>query len=404
MPTFEPDALCHPRPAVPPSPPRLSVASGLEQSIETEANGASAPPSPSAFSTFLSQHPDGLIVTVDAHIHYANPAAAALLDAPSADALTGCSLFHFVPQSDHQVLQQHRFLAECGEVPPPLDLTLPAPEGATAPRVLRLRSTPTHLNGRYAMHTVLHDVTAQRTREATLRDEKAQAEHMNQLKSRFLAQMSHEIRTPLTSIIGFAEILNENDLGEWNEFTSYIERSSRRLLRTINSVLDLSRLEAGSLDLTPEPINVSTTLREAAELLRHRAARHGVQLQVEVPRPALHARFDAKALDRILDNLIGNAIKFTDEGGRVTVRGTRDGSLLRLEVADTGVGIAPQFLPHLFEPFKQGKVEARDASSGSGLGLAITHQLVELMEGTIDVESEPGVGTRFTVTLPLDPV
>jgi len=376
-------------PSTPPSPDRT-------------ARPPSSPPLDAAtWKRLLALHPDGLVVSMDAAIRYANPAATTLLGADRDAPLTGRSLFHVLPPAIHQRLQQHRFLIECGEVPPPLDVTLPQPDGP--PRTVQLRSTPTQIDGRYAMHTVLTDITDQRDREQALRVKKQEAEKMNRLKSRFLAQMSHEIRTPLTSIIGFAEILNENELGEWDEFTTYIERSSRRLLRTINSVLNLSRLEAGSLQLDPEPLDVGEAIREAAELFRPRAAQHGVQLQVEVSGDALHAQFDAKALGRILDNLISNAIKFTQDGGRVTVRSTHDGTTLIVEVEDTGVGIAPQFIPHLFEAFKQGRSQARDDQAGSGLGLAITHQLVELMDGSIGVESEPEVGTRFTVTLPIHP-
>jgi signal transduction histidine kinase len=339
------------------------------------------------------------MVSVDAGILYANAAAAALLDSSAPEALVGRSIFGFVPRSMHQLMQQHRFLVECGEVPPPLDLSLPT-AGAQR-RTVRLRSTPVCIDGRYAMHTVLHDVSAQRAREQALRDDKEHAVRMNRLKSRFLAQMSHEIRTPLTTIIGFAEILNENDLGTLNEFATYIEQSSRRLLRTINSVLNLSRLETGTLELTPTLIDVSATVQQAAELFRYRAASKSVQLQVEVPSSTLHVHIDEKALDRILDNLIGNAVKFTREGGRVTVRARHDCDHLVIEVEDTGVGIAPQFIPHLFEAFKQGHADTPDDQAGSGLGLAITHQLVELMNGTIEVESETGVGSRFTVTLPM---
>lgn len=356
------------------------------------------PRSDAPWKTLITHHPDGLVVSVDATIRFANPAAAELLSVDRPERLIGRSLFHYAPQHTHQLLQQHRFLAECGEVPPPLDIVLTSPVGAA--RTLLLRSTPVQFEGRYAVQTVMRDITALRKREQALRRAKEEAEQMNRLKSRSLAQVSHEIRTPLTSIIGFAEVLCENDLGEWNEFTSYIERSSRRLLHTINSVLDLSRIEAGSLELHPEPIDVSRAAHEAVDLLTPRAARNGIQLQVEVPRAPLRVSLDPKALDRILDNLIGNAIKFTEEGGRVVVRTEQIDDTLVLEVEDTGVGIAPEFLPHLFEPFRQGTADAGDAQPGSGLGLAITHQLVDLMGGCIEVESEEGIGTRFTITLP----
>lgn len=374
---------------------RGSAATTLSSSPSALALGASD------WRRLLDCHPDGLVVSVDSTIQYANAAAAALLNVRDEAHLVDQSLFAFLPPENHQLFQQHRFLVECGEVPPPLDLTLPQPSAPD--RAVRLRSAPTRLNGRYAMQTVLVDTTAQRAREQRLRAQKHDAEKANQLKSRFLAHMSHEIRTPLTSIIGFAELLNEGDLGEWGEFASHIERSSQRLLHTINSVLDLSRLEAGSLQLRPKALEVGEVIRDAVEVFRPRAAQRGIQLHMEVPSPPLHARFDREALGRILDNLIGNAIKFTAKGGRVSVRAHRATSTLRLEVEDTGVGIAPQFLPHLFEAFKQGEASTRGAQVGSGLGLAITHQLVELMDGTIDVESEPEVGTRFTITLPVEP-
>lgn len=390
MPRIENDA---PRRAGTPMPPSAPPSRPAPPSTPSDT------PDAPFWKTLIFHHPDGLIVSVDAAVRFANPAAAELLGVDHLEQLVGRSLFHFAPQHTHQVLQQHRFLAECGEVPPPLDLPISASDGST--RTVEFRSTPTQLDGRYAVQTVLRDVTEQRTREEKLHAARQQAEETNRLKSRFLAQMSHEIRTPLTSVLGFAEILCENDLGEWNEFATYIERSSRRLLHTINSVLDLSRIEAGSLKLDPEPVDVGAAVREATELFTHRAAQHGIQLQVEVSHSPLHATLDPKALDRVLDNLIGNAIKFTEEGGRVIVRAAGTDDAITLEVEDSGVGIAPQFMPHLFEAFKQGDTEAHDAQPGSGLGLAITQQLIELMDGTIDVDSEVGVGTRFTITLPV---
>ena len=356
---------------------------------------------PATWKALVDAHPEGIIVCVDAQIHYANASAAALVHEPDSQSLMGQSVFDLVPPASHQLMQQHRFLAECGEVPPPLEADLTGSDGHQ--RRVQFRSQPVQINGRYGMQMVLRNITPQRAREQALLAEKEEAEHLNRLKSRFLAQMSHEIRTPLTTIIGFAEILNENDLGPWNEFATYIERSSQRLLRTINSVLDLSRLETGALELTPVRADVRAIVQQTAELFRHRAAQKSVQLQVEVPSDPLHARVDQKALERILDNLVGNAVKFTRDGGRVAVRTHDAGGTLIVEVEDTGVGIAPQFIPYLFDAFKQGDTQAPDDQSGSGLGLAITQQLVELMGGTIDVDSETGVGSRFTVSIPIVP-
>lgn len=249
------------------------------------------------------------------------------------------------------------------------------------------------------------DVSEQRQREEELRQAKEAAEEMNRLKSAFLANMSHEIRTPLTAIIGFADVLREEvqeveELGQAAKFAALIRSSSQRLLRTINSVLDLSRLEAGAVRLRPERVAVRDEVQEAVALLQRRANEAEVALQVEEPEASLWATMDPSALHRIVVNLVGNAIKFTPSEGYVTVQLQATGEHVVIEVEDTGIGIDESFLPHLFEAFKQESVGRSRAHEGSGLGLAITHQLVKLMEGDIQVDSEKGKGTCFTVRLP----
>ncbi len=252
---------------------------------------------------------------------------------------------------------------------------------------------------------VFSDATAQHRREQELREAREIAEEMNQLKSAFLANMSHEIRTPLTTIIGFAEIVEEetrsaDEVEQAGEFAKMIRRSGQRLLETINSVLDLSRLEAGTVHLHPSETDVRHEVCETVDLFRPRFADADIRLTVEVPEEPLPAVIDPTGLHRILVNLIGNAIKFTDPGGEITVRASGSDTTLVLAVEDTGVGIDPAFVPDLFEAFKQETTGQNRLHEGSGLGLTITHQLVELMGGTIEVESKKGVGTMFTVRLP----
>jgi len=244
------------------------------------------------------------------------------------------------------------------------------------------------------------DVTAETQRTAELIQAKEEADQMNRLKSRFLANMSHEIRTPLTSIIGFAEILKEMELeGPVAECADTIYRSSDRLFTTLTSVLDLSQLEAGTLTLHPEELVVQDLVTDVVSTHDRYAAQQGIALACTVPPFDVEAKVDRTACIRVLSNIIGNAVKFTPEGS-VDVRLTAAADTFTCKISDTGIGIAESFLPSLFDPFKQESNGDTRLYEGSGLGLAITKDLVDLMGGTIDVETQKGEGTTFTVRLP----
>jgi CheY-like chemotaxis protein/two-component sensor histidine kinase len=209
--------------------------------------------------------------------------------------------------------------------------------------------------------------------------------------------MSHEIRTPLTGIIGFAGVLGEEVEEEHREFAHLIKRSGRRLLETINSVLDLAQLESDGLEPSPEPLDLAEEARQAVLLLTPLAEKKGLALEFQADDTATVSA-DPTCLHRVFSNIVGNAIKFTEEG-EVTVTVRTDGEHAHIEVQDSGVGIDPEFVPHLFNEFRQ-EVKKSDRE-GSGLGLAITKKLVDLMDGTVSVESTKGEGSRFTVTFPL---
>jgi len=240
-------------------------------------------------------------------------------------------------------------------------------------------------------------------------DAKEQAEEANRLKSAFLANMSHEIRTPLTSIIGFAEAIGEaftddQDAGKTSgsiiRFARLIEKSGRRLLDTLNSVLDLSQLEAGSMQLTPTPLDLREHIKDAVELFAPRAESAGVGLEASLPDEALPAHVDESALQRILHNLLSNGVKFTEAGDSIEVRGAEAEETIDVSVADSGIGIGPDFRDELFDPFKQGSSGPDRSHEGSGLGLAVTKQLVDRLNGSIEIESTPGEGTVFHIHLP----
>jgi len=206
---------------------------------------------------------------------------------------------------------------------------------------------------------------------------------------------------PLTSIIGFAEVLQSFDLPDRAQrSTALIHKSGKRLMNTLNSVLDMSQLEAEAMTLHPTEVDVETVLQEAVRIQQRRADDAGVQVQVQVSDAPLLATIDQTAFERVVTHLVDNAIKFSPEQSTVQVCLQSTDSQLQLTVEDRGIGIDEAFLPDLFEAFKQESTGDARAYEGSGLGLAITKRLVDLMDGSICVESTKGKGTTFVVEWP----
>ena len=247
------------------------------------------------------------------------------------------------------------------------------------------------------------DISGRKRYEQELIAAKEEAEEMSRLKSALLANMSHEIRTPLTSIIGFSEVLlNESLDAPADRFVELVHRAGERLMRTLNSVLNLSQLEAGTTKIAPEPFDLGRQLQGLHAMFRERAREHDVQFVMDCSDAPIPVVLDESAVQRVVSNLLSNAIKFTDAGGQVTLSCTCTDHEVVLTVRDTGIGIAEGFLDRLFAPFQQESTGHERMYEGSGLGLAITRELVDLMQGTITVESEKGAGTCFTVRLPRD--
>lgn len=240
--------------------------------------------------------------------------------------------------------------------------------------------------------------------ERKIEERTHQLEIAGKHKSEFLANMSHELRTPLNAIIGFSEVLQERMFGEMNEkqveYIDDIHSSGIHLLSLINDILDLSKIEAGRMELDLTTFNLSSAIDNALTLVRERAGRHGIALSAEMGERLGEITADERKLKQILLNLLSNAVKFTPEGGRISVAAHRLDGCAEIAVSDTGIGIAPQDQAAVFEEFRQVGADYTKKSEGTGLGLALTRKFVELHGGAIRVESELGKGATFTFTLP----
>jgi cell cycle sensor histidine kinase DivJ len=254
---------------------------------------------------------------------------------------------------------------------------------------------------------ILRDVTAQKQADEAIAAARAESERAAAIKTRFLANVSHELRTPLNAIIGFSEMLSNpavapSDPAKQREYAGIIASSGNHLLEVVNTILDMSKIEAGSMQLSTEPFALAALIDQCCDMVQLKADQGGVKILRDYRRDIGEIVGDRRACKQILLNLLSNAVKFTPAGGRVGVRVAPEGNHLAITVTDTGIGIAPADLTRLGDPFFQASATHDRAYEGTGLGLSVVRGLVGLHGGTITVESAVRKGASFTVRLPLD--
>jgi PAS domain S-box-containing protein len=255
---------------------------------------------------------------------------------------------------------------------------------------------------------IFRDISEQKRVQAAVLAAKEQAEIATRAKSVFLANMSHELRTPLNAILGFSDILQQSGTlpiaaGKVPEYAGDIHAAGQHLLSLINDILDMSKIESGAFELEDEFIDIAEVVRFSLTMVQGRATEHRIALLLDIAEDLPPLRADIRKLKQILVNLLSNGIKFTDSGGRVTLKARCDAARGHvIQIIDTGIGIAPEDIATALAPFLQIDSKLSRKYEGTGLGLPLTKAIVEMHGGTLDLQSEVGVGTTVTVRFPAD--
>jgi PAS domain S-box-containing protein len=391
---------------------RVAIAERLSNE-NAARNAAERDESENRYRSLVELSPDALLVHVDGKIVYANPAAITLLRARGMNALEGRPVLDLVaPKSRSTAEKRLRHLVDYGGTVPAMEQEWVRLDG-TAVSIEAIGSV-VPWRGAKGLQVIVRDISERKRAEeeraqllANERSARSAAEHASRMKDEFLATLSHELRTPLSAIVGWSHLLLQGTSGEadFQQGLSTIERNARIQTQLIEDLLDMSRIISGKLRLDIQRVLPVTFVEAAIDSARPAADAKGIQLVKTLDSLAGPIAGDPGRLQQIVWNLLSNAIKFTPRGGKVQVVLQRINSHVELSVADTGQGIAPDFLPYVFDRFRQADASTTRKQGGLGIGLAIVKQLVELHGGSVHVTSEgEGKGATFSVHLPLSVV
>jgi PAS domain S-box-containing protein len=373
------------------------------------------------FAALVDALPVGIVIHRNRRIIYANQVCVEALGLRSTDQLLGRDPLEFLPPEDRE--RHARRLAEVeGEatiLPTQARLTTAAGNAYA----LQLVAFRIDFDGEPAQVSLVRDITAEQEAQVALEksearnqailesalEETGRAREANRLKSEFLANVSHEVRTPLNAILGFADLLEAEELGPLSgrqlDAASNIVCAGRHLLRLIDDVLDLAKAESGHTEFHPERVELALAVSEVVAVLAPIAAAKQIAVATELDPRVPVVTIDAKRLRQVLYNYLSNALKFTAHGGRVVVRTRPEGEhRFRVEVQDNGIGVRLEDVGRLFVEFQQLDAGLAKHYAGAGLGLAITKRLVEAQGGAVGVETRFGQGSTFHAVLPREPV
>ena len=379
---------------------QAGIVAAAAQDRQKQADRAAA--EGAAMYRFLADNAMDLITrhTADGRIRFASPASQNLLGrAP--EKLVGLAPAALVHASDLSVLQAAFVQASYFGKAAAAEIRLKRADGSHIWCEMRCRPG----EGAADIVAVTRDISDRKAHEHELIGARDAAEEANRAKSRFLANMSHELRTPLNAIIGFSEVMNHQMFGpvgsaRYLEYAGLIHESGGHLLELINGILDMSKIEAGKFALSEELFDLEDVAAQATRFVKLQAERKGVAMKVNLS-PASHRIFaDSRAVKQMLVNLLTNGVKFTPRGGTVHLVSAREGGGIEIAVADTGIGIAPEHLKRMGQPFEQAEGAHVRTQEGTGLGLALVKAFAGLHGGEAVIESVLGEGTTVRVTLP----
>ncbi|NJN79119.1 MAG: response regulator [Anaerolineales bacterium] len=311
------------------------------------------------------------------------------------------------PNEELQKVNQYTYEILNGKNIPPVELKFNTTDDSL--HTLELHSYPIEVEGRQLVLSTSRDITTHKKLEEALKLTNAEMENALQVKDEFLANMSHELRTPLNAILGISESLEEQIIGKLNnkqaKYVGIIKESGRHLLELINDILDISKIEAGRMELTFHPIRVEKLCQASLRMIKELAQKKGIQVSFKIKDEVKTIMGDERRLKQVLVNLLSNAVKFTEEGKKIglEVTGYPERNEVTFSVWDTGIGIADEDLKFLFKPFVQLDAGLAREYQGTGLGLALVAQMVRLHGGLVGAQSEVNKGSTFTITLPWQP-